>query len=537
MSLKRNSARGACMNISNGKSKTLDYRGFRVEFMDVTQQQINLALEYTSLARISELSEPQIERMSQILDAAIFDDSLACLINEIDYLIANSQPNLPPTIDKNHEQESKILKYVREFDVINILGDEELLNFSKSSVNQRLISDKIIQEQIDCFYLPEHTTWTDDTSFDSDKTSLNGDNLTIYSPNEYKDSAKVMKSVEDIIAHILLKLGDDNSSYELILFEYWKLATSLELSDFEAELMDKILSSAESNPSLGILINELDYWILQEQNLLSPEKIHHYQNQEAKIREYLPLSSTKDKNKEEQPDDVRVYYSYQIDENHSFSSSYPSNYSKITREILEEELPDITEKRKDNYACFFPEKAKHHSQSAIYSSENQKEDYGEVFRIQLGDKKGVDREILRILLNKANTNAGEIESMLKLLPKLKCTIENSSKEAHVSIQEDKNNTPFTDTINNVSSRLHEERHRQTNATFNIAISLAATTAILSVVAATSVWMGNISAAAATTLGGLTSGFASTRLFKLSADANKRLDDLTKQLLGINKAIG
>jgi hypothetical protein len=76
----------------------------------------------------------------------------------------------------------------------------------------------------------------------------------------------------------------------------------------------------------------------------------------------------------------------------------------------------------------------------------------------------------------------------------------------------------------------QERRRQAKASFNATISLWTLTAAFSIGVAVSVCMGNMPAAVATTAVGLTTGAATTRLFKLSDDANKKLDATAKELL-------
>jgi hypothetical protein len=82
----------------------------------------------------------------------------------------------------------------------------------------------------------------------------------------------------------------------------------------------------------------------------------------------------------------------------------------------------------------------------------------------------------------------------------------------------------------ISRRWYQLRSHHANVSFNLAIGLTTATAIFSIVTAVSVCMGNIPAVVATTAVGLTTGVATTRLFKLSDDANKRLDATAKELL-------
>ncbi|MEH2137904.1 TRADD-N-associated membrane domain-containing protein [Nostoc sp.] len=82
----------------------------------------------------------------------------------------------------------------------------------------------------------------------------------------------------------------------------------------------------------------------------------------------------------------------------------------------------------------------------------------------------------------------------------------------------------------ISLDWYRERSRQASASFNLAISLATATTILGVVTAVSVCLENVSAAAATTAVGLSSGVVSKLFFNFCDNANKRLDETAKELL-------
>jgi hypothetical protein len=83
---------------------------------------------------------------------------------------------------------------------------------------------------------------------------------------------------------------------------------------------------------------------------------------------------------------------------------------------------------------------------------------------------------------------------------------------------------------NISQHWYEERARETKASFNLAISLAAATAIFGLVAGGSLCTGNVSATAATTAATLVSGVASRRAFKLYEQASQSLDEAARTLL-------
>lgn len=86
------------------------------------------------------------------------------------------------------------------------------------------------------------------------------------------------------------------------------------------------------------------------------------------------------------------------------------------------------------------------------------------------------------------------------------------------------------TVNNIALYWFQERSRQAKLSFNVATCLAGATAILSFTFAVTVCTGKISQATAAAGLGLTSGAVSAYCFKLSDDANKRLDEAARELL-------
>lgn len=77
---------------------------------------------------------------------------------------------------------------------------------------------------------------------------------------------------------------------------------------------------------------------------------------------------------------------------------------------------------------------------------------------------------------------------------------------------------------------YQERARQTKISFNLAIALGATTGVFGFVIAGSVFLGNVSATAATTAAGIVSGVATRRTFKLYEQASQSFDEAAKILL-------
>lgn len=72
-----------------------------------------------------------------------------------------------------------------------------------------------------------------------------------------------------------------------IVSEYALLACRQELSELEAKRMSNILEIAQEDDVLCLLINEVDYFICSELNLLDEDNLHYYQNQKARIKEFI----------------------------------------------------------------------------------------------------------------------------------------------------------------------------------------------------------------------------------------------------------
>lgn len=72
-----------------------------------------------------------------------------------------------------------------------------------------------------------------------------------------------------------------------------------------------------------------------------------------------------------------------------------------------------------------------------------------------------------------------------------------------------------------------ERLRQAKASFNLAFALTAGSSIISLATVLLFLPGNVSAAAATTAGGLTYGAINVCCLKFCKDANDRLDETAK----------
>jgi Putative peptidoglycan binding domain len=96
----------------------------------------------------------------------------------------------------------------------------------------------------------------------------------------------------------LLKAYD---SYKHVLGDYHRLISSVELSDEDAERMDKILEQAESDEVLNFLLGEVNYIIGQRFGLFDNQNINEYKNQQAYLREHLEhIPNVLDWNRERQ---------------------------------------------------------------------------------------------------------------------------------------------------------------------------------------------------------------------------------------------
>ncbi|MGB3509801.1 MAG: hypothetical protein WBA93_11270 [Microcoleaceae cyanobacterium] len=73
--------------------------------------------------------------------------------------------------------------------------------------------------------------------------------------------------------------------------EYSELANLPELSESNAERMGEILEMAESDDLLSSLIEKIDDSISEELGLFSEDNLEYYENQKAKIKEFLPVNN------------------------------------------------------------------------------------------------------------------------------------------------------------------------------------------------------------------------------------------------------
>ncbi|MGD1704309.1 hypothetical protein, partial [Dapis sp. BLCC M229] len=90
-----------------------------------------------------------------------------------------------------------------------------------------------------------------------------------------------------------LPVNQTLESYQLtpkqksLIQEYSKLANLPELSESEADRIGEILEMAESDNLLSSWIEKIDEEISENNGLFSEENLDYYENQKAKIKEFL----------------------------------------------------------------------------------------------------------------------------------------------------------------------------------------------------------------------------------------------------------
>ena len=100
------------------------------------------------------------------------------------------------------------------------------------------------------------------------------------------------------IRHIRKLMPNKVESYQLtpkqksLIREYSKLAYLPQLSESNAERMGEILEIAESDDLLSSCIEKIDDKISEELGLFIKDNLDYYENQKAKIKEFLPVNQT-----------------------------------------------------------------------------------------------------------------------------------------------------------------------------------------------------------------------------------------------------
>jgi|GEM_PF-3355230 len=125
-----------------------------------------------------------------------------------------------------------------------------------------------------------------------------------------------------------------------LVLEYARLAARSELSELEADRMGEILELAESDDVLGIMINEVDYFVLQELNLLDDDSVHHYENQKARIKEFIEprLGAEQDEYSSVEEEIIQV-----ATQQHDYCENTNSGLRNLTEPSVEAEIKSSAE--------------------------------------------------------------------------------------------------------------------------------------------------------------------------------------------------
>ena len=86
---------------------------------------------------------------------------------------------------------------------------------------------------------------------------------------------------------MLIDVSQPDNPYGAILREYCELASKKTLSEEDADRLSKILTQAEQDHHLSFLLNEADHFMAHHLGLLDVTQRHRYEDQQAKLREYL----------------------------------------------------------------------------------------------------------------------------------------------------------------------------------------------------------------------------------------------------------
>ncbi len=235
-----------------------------VDVIKCLEQQLELVLEYANLAFISELSDMEVERMGEILELAQHNECLSFLINEIDYFV----------LQEMHLLNDENLSHYKEQEDIIINSLDKMCNFydKKNTLSNELNDSE------------------NSNILDEEKTSVK----LLCLIQEYENPLVTMKKYKYFMKDDLLSYYEKHVCSTIK--EYYKLAKCPNISELEAERMGEILELAQHNECLSILVNEVDYLVSKELDLLDKDSIYSYNNQEARIKEFLPTINTETEN-------------------------------------------------------------------------------------------------------------------------------------------------------------------------------------------------------------------------------------------------
>lgn len=82
-------------------------------------------------------------------------------------------------------------------------------------------------------------------------------------------------------------IASNSLDYRSLLLVYFFLVSRSELSESEAEYLEKILDLAQSDHKLSLLLNEVDEITYQDLGFFEPESIHAFENERARALEFI----------------------------------------------------------------------------------------------------------------------------------------------------------------------------------------------------------------------------------------------------------
>ncbi|MDY7006773.1 MAG: hypothetical protein SWX82_23325, partial [Cyanobacteriota bacterium] len=267
-----------------------------LESYQLTPEQKSLIQEYSKLANLPELSEFNAERMGEILEIAESDDLLSSWIEKIDEEISEKLGLFSEEkLDYYENQKARI----KEFLPINQTLESYQLTPEQKS---------LIQEYSKLANLPELSEFNAERMGEILEIAESDDLLSSWIEKIDEEiseklglfSEEKLDYYENQKARIkeFLPINQTLESYQLtpeqksLIQEYSKLANLPELSEFNAERMGEILEIAESDDLLSSWIEKIDEEISEKLGLFSEEKLDYYENQKAKIKEFLPINQT-----------------------------------------------------------------------------------------------------------------------------------------------------------------------------------------------------------------------------------------------------
>ena len=282
----------------NRKAKLKEFLSVNqtVESYQLTPKQKSLIQEYSKLANLSELSESNADRMGEIIEMAESDDLLSSWIEKIDEEISeelglfseekldyykNRKAKLKEFLSVNQTVESyqltpKQKSLIQEYSKLANLSELSESNAERmGEILEMAESDDLLSSWIEKI----------DEKISENNGLFSEENLDYYE----NEKARIKE---------FLPVNETLKSYQLtaekksLIQEYSKLANLPELSESNADRMGEILEMAESDDLLSFWIEKIDEEISERLGLFSEENLDYYENQKARIKEFLPVNQT-----------------------------------------------------------------------------------------------------------------------------------------------------------------------------------------------------------------------------------------------------